>query len=94
MKLLFDQNLSRHLVRQLTGWTQHQRLHAPALDVEFLQQAKAEGGRFARAGLGLGHDILAGQYKRQAARLDRGHRGEAQRFQVIPQRWLKFQTIE
>ncbi|MCY1524601.1 hypothetical protein D9M68_595420 [compost metagenome] len=61
------------LVGQLAGRAQHQRLAAEVARIQRAEQADAEGGGLAAAGLGLGDQVAALEDRRQALRLDRGH---------------------
>ncbi len=63
------------LVGQLTGRAHHQGLAAEETRVDRVQQADAEGGGLAAAGLGLGDQVHALEDHRQALRLDRRHLG-------------------
>ncbi len=65
------------LVGQLACRAQHQRLATEVARVERVQQADAEGGGLAAAGLGLGDQIPALENQRQAGGLDRRHLGIA-----------------
>ncbi|MNQ40439.1 hypothetical protein D3C85_540910 [compost metagenome] len=71
-----------HLVGQLAGGAEHQCLAAEEARIQRLQQADAEGGGLAAAGLGLGDQVLALEDQRQALRLDRRHVAVAQALQV------------
>jgi len=48
-----------------------------------VQQADAEGGGLAAAGLGLGDQVAALEDQRQAGGLDRRHFGVAERGEVV-----------
>ncbi|MNZ47705.1 hypothetical protein D3C78_654290 [compost metagenome] len=62
-----------HLVGQLAGRAQHQRLAAEVARIQRAEQADAEGGGLAAAGLGLGDQVLALEDRRQTGGLDRRH---------------------
>ena len=73
------------LVGQLTGGQQHQRTHRMAggrgrcvfVFEQTLQQRQRKGCRFAGAGLGCTHHVLARQHYRDRLGLNRGHGGVA-----------------
>lgn len=50
---------SPHLLRQLTGGSQHHSLGGLQLNVDLLQDGDGKGGRLARAGLSLCNDVVA-----------------------------------
>jgi len=64
-----------NLVSQFAGRANHQGLAAEEARVDRVQQADAEGGSFATAGLGLGDQVHAFEDHRQALRLNRRHLG-------------------
>ncbi len=66
-------DLLRDLVGQLARRAQHHGLHVEAARIEPVQQRQPERRGLAAAGLGLRHQVLAGQCDRQAGRLDRRH---------------------
>ena len=66
------------LVGQFAGRAEHQRLHARGARLQVRQQADAEGGGLAAAGLGLGDHVLAGEDQRQGVGLNRRHFGIAE----------------
>jgi hypothetical protein len=72
----------RDLVGQFASRTQHQRLDCKIGRIEFVQNADAECGGLAAAGLGLGDDVAPLQDRRQAVRLDRRHVAIAQLIEV------------
>jgi hypothetical protein len=84
----------RHLVGQLARRAQHQRLHREAARIELGQQAQGKGRRLAAAGLGLRDQVLAGQRRRQARRLDRRHRMVAKLPQVRQRGRRQRQLVE
>ncbi|MCW0450357.1 hypothetical protein NB706_003191 [Xanthomonas sacchari] len=67
------------LVGQFAGRAQHQRLRAAQRRIQLVQQAQAERRGLAAAGRRLHDDVLAGQDRRQALLLHRGHAGVAER---------------
>jgi hypothetical protein len=83
-----------HLVGQLAGGAEHQGLAAEVARVERVQEADAEGGGLAAAGLGLGDQVLPLQDQRQALGLDRRHGGVAQLVEVGEHGGGKRQGIE
>ena len=71
-------HLGAHLVRQLAGRAEHQRLHPVALHVDAGQQAEPEGHGLAAAGAGLGDHVPAGEQPGQGVLLHGRHALEAQ----------------
>jgi hypothetical protein len=71
-----------HLIGQLAGRAQHQRLATKEARVERAEQADAEGRGLAAAGLGLGDQVLALEDHRQTLCLDRRHLGIAEGVEV------------
>jgi len=67
------------LVSQLACWTQHERLHLEACNVELLQQRDREGGGFTAARFGLRDDIATGERKGECCGLNGRHAREAKR---------------
>ncbi|MNF62933.1 hypothetical protein D3C84_446190 [compost metagenome] len=63
------------LVSQLAGRAQDQRLATEVTRIDRVQQADAERGGLAAAGLGLGDQVHPLEDHRQALRLDRRHLG-------------------
>jgi hypothetical protein len=84
----------RHLVGQLARRTQHQGLHREAARIEPGQQGQGKGRRLAAAGPGLRDQVLAGQRKGQARRLDRRHLPIAELFEVGQRRRCQRQGSE
>ena len=66
-------NFLRHLVGQFAGRAEHHGLHGEMTRIQLEQQGQREGGGLAAAGLGLRDQVVPGQRKRQAGRLDRRH---------------------
>ena len=66
-----------HLIGQFACRAQHHGLAAEIARVERVQQADAEGGGLAAAGLGLGDQVAALEHQRQAGGLDGRHLGIA-----------------
>ncbi len=64
-----------HLVGQFAGRANHQRLAPEVARVDRVEQADAERGGLAAAGLGLGDQVHPLEDHRQALRLDRRHLG-------------------
>ena len=72
----------RDLVGEFAGRAEHQRLAAEVARVDRVEQADAEGGGLAAAGLGLGNQVHALEHYRQALRLNRGHLGVTEGLEV------------
>jgi hypothetical protein len=87
-------DFARHLVGQLPRRTQHQRLHREAARIQAGQQAQGKGRGLAAAGLGLRDQVLAGEGRRQAGGLDRGHLQVAQLAQVRQRGRRQRQSVE
>jgi hypothetical protein len=86
--------LLANLVGQFAGRAQHQRLRAGQRRVQPVQQAQAERRGLAAAGGRLHDDVAAGQDRRQALRLHRGHRRVAERVDARRQRRGEGQGVE
>ncbi len=70
--------LGGDLQRQLARRQQHDGLHEPVLGRDdVVGEGDAEGGRLARAGARLHHQVAAGRHQRQRRRLNRHRLGEA-----------------
>ena len=75
----------RHLDAELARWREHERLHLLVVGVDVLEQRQAEGGRLARAGLGLADHVVALQELGNRLLLDRGRRLVAEVIQRVEQ---------
>ena len=67
-------NFFCHLIGQLPGRRQHQRLSVISLCIQSIQQTDGKRSRLAAAGHSLGNQVLAGQQRRQRLRLHWSHR--------------------
>ena len=66
-------DLLADLVGEFARRAQHQSLQLDAGRIDGSEQAQRKSRRLAAAGLGLGDHVAAGQDRRQARRLYRGH---------------------
>ncbi|MCY1426939.1 hypothetical protein D9M71_427680 [compost metagenome] len=83
-------DIGMHLLGQLAGRYQHQCSHRVAGDLfpfhrQALQQRQGEASRLAGAGLCRGHQVTAGQHRRDRLRLHGGRRVVAEGLQGTQQ---------
>ena len=78
-----------HLDRQFPGGGEHQHLGGALVGVDRGQQGQGEGGRFARARLGLTDQVAAEQQLRNGSFLDRRRLLIADRHQRLQQFWCE-----